>query len=659
MTGTETKKRKPTKTDAAALAAFFLLAAALLLGAFYADVIPDEAYYYTLPQRLAQGDRFFVELWQMSQLCGVFLILPYRLFVAATGSTEGIVLFMRLLFAAVDLMFYVYFYLKLRDRKIWGVFAAFLICADRLFGMLSLNYYNLALLWLAAAGTILFLTERPLPAPKLILVGVLLSASVLSLPGLAAVYALFTLLVPLRKIAEKKQKPLLREYAYLLNGRSWGWVSAGVLVCAAAFLIFLQAASGLGNIFAGLSDLFSDSEYQITLFGNSAGFSRVPNAASVFGLGNLILMPAVLAAAAWYRWKRPGKKLRTAIFLAALAGFALCHTVALTRLARCYMSDPTAYFFYIKYCSCSIVPLYVYSLVLYLLNDRADQRLFLFWLLGAAASLGVDFFSDVTLGYGARIAYLPALCWLGELCAELRGTPEKRDIRKTAKRKVPAGPAKRRAGASAAVALCSVCAACAAVSLFAQQKPTFAVLPYNYVAYYMDLYASQNEGAEHADGERADQQNAGQSGENAGLEYYYEEPVMMDPSFGARTVPLPNGPYKGLRNTEAFAARYAGVLHDLDSVASTAEPLYIAGNLPYCSLYAKNPAASYSSLFVKDDNPARAAAYWDRFPEKRPKYIYIPYSDAFSVSEEVLDSFYAQVGGDVRLAEAGYILTVN
>ena len=134
-----------TKADIAALAVFVGLGVFLLFSARYSTVLPDESYYYVLAKRFAAGDRILLHDWQMSQLEGLFLILPYRLFTGAAHGTEGILLFMRRLFIAVDLALYWYYYFKLRDRKCWAVLAAALLCGDQFAGVLALNYYNISI----------------------------------------------------------------------------------------------------------------------------------------------------------------------------------------------------------------------------------------------------------------------------------------------------------------------------------------------------------------------------------------------------------------------------------------------------------------------------------------------------------------------------------
>ncbi|MBR5428626.1 MAG: hypothetical protein IK118_09785 [Clostridia bacterium] len=611
-------KFRPTKTDAAALAAFVLLAATLLIGAFYADLIPDEAYYYTIPKRLAEGDHLFLEVWQMSQLVGVLLILPYRLFVAVTGSTEGVILFMRLLFVAIDLAFFIYFYLKLRDRKIWGVLAALFFCADQPLGMLTLNYYNIGLIFPAAVGMILFLEKKDrISAPKLVGAGILFAFAVLNDPGLALVYALFTLAVLIREIGRKKGKDLFASFSFVIDRRVWLWLTGGVALTAAAFLIWFQATSGVQNVLANLDGLRSDSEYQYSAIGNELLGRKFENAAEVFGVVNLIVSPLTAVAALICRKIKAGKTVRSAVLILTLASFVACHAVALARLTARYCTDPVAYVFFISYNTTGSIPLFFTSLSVCLLTRRQDKRMNAFLILSAIATVGVDYFSNIVLIYGSRLSYFPGLYYLGALFGELR------DPEKTARSKADA-PLR-----AAAAALACLAAVCTAAFVFMQRDHTFVDSPSDRLLYTLKLEGTLD----------------GTTG-TGGLRL---------------TAPrrLERGPLKGLRQTEGFANEYDAYLNDLDTIAEMTDgPFFAAANIPYLYLYADRQAGSYSSLFVDEDFPRRIILYWETFPEKQAPVVYFPKYDFFSNSYDCLQKFRQRFPGRVTEGEAGYIYTL-
>ncbi len=678
MSLAERRKIKPTRTDLAALAAFLLLAGVLLVAAFFSDVFPDEAYYYTIPKRMLQGDRIFVEIWQMSQLCGLFLLLPYQLYALLTGGTAGIVLFMRLLFVAVDLAFYVYFYGKLREQKLAGVFAAFFFCSEQLFGILSLNYYNLSLLFVAAAGMILFLQKKPLGAPKLIFAGILLSGAVLSVPGLAAVYVLFTLLVTIRATGKKKGKRILEDYGFVLDFRNWKWTTVGVVLSAAAFLVWLLTASGLGDILASLPGLTSDSEYRLTPLGNAAGLNRIGSAASVFGVVGAVLLALLPAAALAVRKKKPDDvRLKRILLAVSLAVYVFCCATALIREVRHEMRDPNHYFFFIKFCSSGVVPGYVLAFVLMLLCEKKEPRMRAFLVLSAVVSAGADFFSDISLGFGGALAYFPAISYLAELFRELRqeqdpfrsGTSgENGKSKRDNIGKQPRLTGNARLPAALLATLFCLCAVVLFCRQSLQRKLSFIHFPFDYTEHYyggegytddeieglIRKAAEPDTEAPKEDGEVGNEQK------EKNEIYRQKTYILRSDYYDATITEYPRGPYAGLYTTKQELKQYFCCLNDLRQVTEgSKKPIYAAGNIPYFYLLSTRPCGSYSSLFVPADNPKRILMYWDLFPEKRPDRIYIPYDDGFTEADAMLDAFLEKLDGSVAQGKAGYILTVN
>ena len=98
------------------LAALALLACLVLLlwKAPFGYVSADESFYLTVPYRLIQGDALLVDEWHPSQLSGVLLYPALRLYLALSGSTEGIYLSFRYIYAVAQVMAAAYIYLRLR-----------------------------------------------------------------------------------------------------------------------------------------------------------------------------------------------------------------------------------------------------------------------------------------------------------------------------------------------------------------------------------------------------------------------------------------------------------------------------------------------------------------------------------------------------------------
>ena len=572
------------KTQIAALAGFFCLAGFLIFSAFYTDVIPDEAFYWTIPQRMLQGDRLLVEEWHVSQLSAVFQLFPYWLYTTLTGGTEGLILAMRFAFVAVDLALYCYFCRKLRPYGVWGVAGAALFCSGFYLGIATLNYYNMSLQGLAVVCMLLFFSGDALPRRKLVFAGVVLSCAVVIEPTLSLVYLLFSLLVLLRRLGAKKGRDRFAAYAFVLDGRVWLWMSVGVLLSAAAFIAFLALTSGIGNIVATVPELFTDSEYYLTWYGNSANPLKWGVTTDALGTAVPVALLLLTGCAVLYRVfrQRPGaKKFRLPLFYAAQAALIASYAAAIAILARETQTSSLSYLAYIFFCRSSAIPFYLVGLIFFLLREKTDRRLLSLWATAVVCSASVDYFSEITVGFAARLGLLVLPAVYGGLLRELKtAAKEKKTKAEPAKTSIFASRRFLTAASGAAAALMLVCAAAV---LCAERDYTFL-------------------------------------------------PAAGEERWSPGTVRIESGPLRGLRNTDAFQWEYDRVLADLDRIRrETDAPVYVAAHLPYAYLYLNDlPSASYTSIFVSVDFPDRIERYWTLFGEKKPEYIYLPYDDFFS-----------------------------
>lgn len=382
---------------------FFLLASVFLLAAFFRETTGDEYVYYTLAEMICQGDRLMVDIWHPVQLFSIFLILPYRAFTLFSGSNEGIILFMRLLYVAAVLALYWYYYKRFRGLSRLSSVMSALFCVDVFAGMIALNYYNIALHCTAVCCCELFFAEKCRPI-RLILIGILFSCAVICEPGLAAVYGLFSSLVLISFIRHRKGKaPLFRTFPFLENGRYWLWSTLGVLISAAVFSALLLYFSGLRSIVENLPHVFSSNQYSITAEGDFGRLSKLRDLFDgVGGIANVVLL-ALNAAAFLIVKKKKGNvslRLKEAVLVPSVVA-ALCSA------ADCDWRS-------------SALVLGLLCPIFYMFCGNRDSRVFAFWITGAVCSVAVDVFSTVTLFSFFRLAYFPLLLHFGRIFTEAR-----------------------------------------------------------------------------------------------------------------------------------------------------------------------------------------------------------------------------------------------
>ncbi|MBQ6163605.1 MAG: hypothetical protein IJK23_03930 [Clostridia bacterium] len=558
-----TLQNRFSKTDLAAAVTFVALAVFLVFSAYFSDMVPDEAYYYTLPQRFLQGDGMFAQEWEMSQIHAVFLFLPYLLYTRIAGGTDGIILFMRYLFIFADLALYCWFYRKLREYGAAAVAASALFCADQFFGILALNYYNMALTEIVIFILMLFFSKKELSAPRLFVAGIVLSCAVLNQISLAILYILYTVFVMIR-LSDKKDR--LSRFSSVLAFRNWLWITAGVAVCAAAFLIYLQATVGLAQIMKTLPDMFINGEYEMKWYGNSEWKTKFGRVASVFGVLLMILLPLFALVCAILMRKRKSARLRAGLAYASFALYLLFFIRASFGLAESF-SEPMPYSFFICFYITAAIPVYVFGFIFYLLCDHRDKKMLVFWIAALCASACVDYISYTTIAYGARLAYFFTVYYQFELIRELRGMSENGREPRT---------------------LCKSLPRAVAVLLLICQAAN--------ISFQRDYVFINNKAYPDASVDRI---------ETGPLRGTYNNAAYVD------------GCYAILADLDRYKSVNGG-------------KAYIPALLPYTYLYLDQEICANTAYFVAEDFPEQICRYWGRNPSKRPTYIYIPYNAMFS-----------------------------
>ena len=543
----------------------------------------DESCYYSIVQRQLAGDRLLVDDWHVSQLSSVLQLLPYWFFVTLTGSAAGVILWMRYLYLAVDLILYCCMYGKLRRYGVWAVLSAALFCTYIPSAIRMLNYYTMALHGLAVTALLIGFGQEKKSVPTLLLIGAVIACTVLAEPFIAFLYFIWCALVLLRALFAKKGKSFLDNYAFALNGRLWLFATAGIALTAAVFFTYLLTRSPLTEIMKTAPELFTDYEYSVQgkKLGSVIDFRKLFDALKFFGFLPAVGFLLAVVCAVLRRSGRSGR-FRLPLFIAVAACFVGSYAIAGYLLVRYpvligvrFMMPTIIYFYYFQG-----LPLSFFGLACYALCEKKDRRIFLFWLLSFAANAVVDVASELMLGVCAGVAFPAVMISLRDLLWELR---EERKVRSAEKDDEKRTRAPKAWIPTTAAALCFTALLCwEGVSLYS-------------VGFY-------------------------------GL----VEQIANFTDDRAVTATVPAGPLKGIKTTARVCGIYEDILSDLDVIkADTKGPVYVTGLCCYDYLYLELPVGSYSTWYVEEDSQTRQTRYWELHPEKRPEYIYVPYYDAY------------------------------
>ena len=609
MLQTEARERKQRLyLDIAALTLGLALFAFFAFTAKNGVSAPDESFYFSVVQRLFLGEKLIADEWNIAQLVHLLNVIPYFVFTRITGGTEGIILFMRYLFIAVDAVFYAWLYVKLRRYGVWGLAAALCFCAVIVQTIFSITYFTSAPMAMLAFCLLLITDGREQKLPVLLFCGVLLACAVLAEPYLVAGFAVWFLTVVLREIQKKRGKTFAEAYGFLLDARVFFGVTAGVL---AVFLPFM-AYMVFGGSFARFPEAFPylASGGEIGKLGTVL-FKKCFDGALYFGLPFTVCALLALGAAITLRVRKSGTpKSRRIVFTAAaaaLAGSLLC--AGIRTLAVREQSVWTAFAEYHDFAFLFFSP------VPFLLSEKKDPRLTAFWAVGAVYNVLVDASSAVVLGSGGGILRAACLLQLSALLPELFG------------KEAPApDKGKRRAEQNKAPrVLLAAAVLCAAAALAWHTGYVLCETVYKPME-----------------------------------KMFYHAP-------GPLTAEIGTGPFRGLRTTPEIADVYARTLEDLDKVKAIAagKPVAVLDVAPYTYLYMDLPYGAYTAWFEFYE-PERLGAYWALRPAQIPAVIYLPYNEkalfapyGAKTNETRLALLESRVQWELAEGKAGYILTVT
>lgn len=606
-------KKKNARFSYYDLAAFFILAffaVFYIYKSFQSIQLVDESFFLSIPHRLTLGDRLILDEWQVSQFSSVLQYLPFRVFYALTGGTEGVVIYFRRLFIVFRLLICALVYRRIRSYRPYSLAALFLLAAFVPINVMTVNYYTLSFFFSELLCLLLFCSEKPLSPAKLIFCGVLMAAVVLSDPLTAVIFFAYTVLTFLVLLLKKKKgKSLLPEFGYLLNVKSWAFITAGVLISAAAFWAFLLSRSSLPDILNALPDLFTDSEYQgFDLSKKYEFFLRIFRWWEVAAAGLLI---------AWAVTIRKTKKAILPVILTACAFSLLVSILMLVRSDRPLFCQ---YAFYFQ----RLIPLVFAALVCAVVNKDIPPKLNAFLLFGMMTSLARDISSDISFAFGAGVTIVPSVLILGLSLTKVFNdlfSAKKVPMIHTVKFMLSSKliPRSKKFGVSAVCIILSL--------LMLLQIGSFAAM----------------------------------SGKTN-----LKENVFFRRNQDALDTVLSRGPMKEIRTTAHAARIYNGMLSDIDAAKERCDgPLYVAGLACWLYLYAESPYAAYSAWFVQDDIALRQTGWWETHPDKRPGIIYIPLYDHDTYEEEreyadtLLDFFQTLCDGEILESETGYTILVK
>lgn len=610
--------------DIAALACLLACVCFFVWKAPYGFGLDDESWYLTFPHRLFLGDSLLTDEWHVAQLIGFLLYLPAKVYLAVSGTTDGIILYFRYLFIAMQSSVAALIYIKLRSHGFAGIAAAMIFFLHIPVTIMALGYYSMGIAFIVAAG-VLMATANPGGKAVYFAIGVIFACAALCNPILVFVFILYLICMLVFEIGKKNGRRFFKFSETSFCVRTWLLITAGAFAVFALFVIYLFVTTNLKQLAENFPMLFTDPEYQVSGAGGTSQnlIDLKDTLLEIIKINPyLIAVFTIITLVAAFDRKR---FLRRRWYLIAGAVAAGAFIIDLT------ITVDFPYFGY------WMLPLAWLGLLCYMLSERKNQKHFIFlWLFGLLYALCLDitsYMGFIVASQGLTLSSIASSLFIKTVIEEVM--EQNKRSKHAYKKKTTAD---KRNAATAAVA---------AVMLFT-------VLPLQIV---MEVYMAADL--------------------KLSPEYIvYDE--TKDYSFARASIDRTNkerldtlllaGPEKGIKTTAARAAIYNGIIGDLDKIKEKgAKPALVAANMPWCHLYLDMPYATHSTWFLAylfEEQKSRLLEYYALHPDKSPGYIYIPkYVDLLYIyypkrAETMLAGFDEVFNFTLTESQYGYILEI-
>ncbi len=554
----------------AVLAAFGGL---LVRCAFYGVHTPDESFYLTVPYRILLGDALMINEWQGSQFSAFLQYLPLAAFLKIAGSTEGIILFSRLLFVFCQTAVSVFIFLMLRRYGTFGALASALLflvyvveCVE------ALDYYTMSLTPFVLIALLLFASDR-VSVFKSVFIGVLGACAVTALPVLAVVYFVYTAAVCVWFSANRKKKKPSAHAAL----RLWGGITAGVVLTAAAFLVFLLPQASLPELFHGVKNLFAGFNHVLPFTPgkecNTLNYGMIVK--SLYRLQPIgFSLSLALTAGLLLDFRRMKHRW---IWIPVLCLFTLYYVVSVMAQLRAAIVQSMF----------SPYVLFVFTIQCYLLTKKKNRRFLWIWCAGVVYMICLGAISRALNYVGAIGCVISCVAFgpvAGALFAELR-LPSAREISARLQKT-------KKAVCFASAVVCIVCCA--------------GVVAVNAAALWesdrLDAYLNRKE----------------------------------EPSSAVLT----EGPLKGIYVSEKDKEAYDLLISDLKQIRMLSDGrLYVDGMLPPAYLMMDAPPATSSAWYM--GKPELLESYYQQDPSRVAGAVYVPFIELYNNNQTNYNVLYS------------------
>ncbi len=399
------------KSDVFFFSAVFFSFLVILHNYLFSSPMMDESFYPSVALRLINGDSLISDEWHMTQFSALFNIVPVFLFVKLSGSTSGIILYMRILYCILHFLFAFFLYRVFRNKGNIAVIASIVFMIP--FYMFAVSYHTVYGLCLFGLSVFLYLFCTCRNNIFLITAGFLYGCCCVCNPLVCCIFPIYALLCLFfgrgkrlkRKSANNKDTDFIELF---FVRRSLFLFFYGIAIIAAICILFFVFTNGsFSNIFDNIKMMINVSEY------SSGLLQKITNIFAVFS--NLSfnmpwLLPIFFLVLAIDRNRN--RVLHKLIYLF----FAFCLFVLYSvRILTCF--EPGTF--------SVLLPITMFSHICYILTDKKGRNRLLFitvWVPGVVGAVFQLFGSRSTfVAFGGVVlpAAFAGVFFVSELIKEL------------------------------------------------------------------------------------------------------------------------------------------------------------------------------------------------------------------------------------------------
>ena len=265
-----------------------ILAGLLLIRCFFSFCQTDESFYAALIHRFWQGEKLIQDEWHRAQFYAPLLLPYYGVYFLIRGSSEGAILFLRILYIvfalATSMKLFSYVMKKTSDVVCAWIMAAITILFSRA-NISGVSYYNLCMLCIVSAFcSIENASDSSHKRSVLYLCwgGALLACAVLCNPFLAP----FVLIIMIASLANRKRK---RESIY---------VTIGIIGMAVIYCMYLLIVTGIHGVLTFLPYVLENSEQNAVLDNLLSMLKQAARYSKYVGIPAILMSIAVITGIA-------------------------------------------------------------------------------------------------------------------------------------------------------------------------------------------------------------------------------------------------------------------------------------------------------------------------------------------------------------------------